>query len=215
MVNCYEFLRRETLSHTTGLRACMGILRQHFRGGEKNQWRKERKGRGVFLRRGLNGFTICFGGAGSCIITCLLVHCLSSSVSQLKQPSVCSYFRKRWHTNQESGLLGSSAYLTRWSVYTRCRAYKHSKTKPSVECRLSPAGLQFTKTSHFNRRWKDFNCIIMTSIIVPYSLRAFHISLKKICIWRSAVKEILQTEALSLSLSEMKSRRSQTCLHSS
>lgn len=73
----------------------------HFRGGEKTvKEEREKKKEEAFLRRGLNGFTICFGGAGSCIITCLLVHCFSSSVSQLKQPSVCSYLRKRWHTNQ-------------------------------------------------------------------------------------------------------------------
>lgn len=89
--------------------ACMGILRttleekkKKIRGG-----RGEKKMEEAFLQGGLNGFTICFGGAGSCIITCLLVHCLSSSVSQLKQPSVCSYFRKRWHTNQAAPLVFS------------------------------------------------------------------------------------------------------------
>lgn len=71
-----------------------GDFAYHFRVEKKNQWRKTKKKEEAFLRRGLNGFTICFGGAGSCIITCLLVHRLSSSVSQLKQPSVCSYFRK-------------------------------------------------------------------------------------------------------------------------
>lgn len=53
MVNCYEFLRRETLSHTTGLRACMGILRQHFRGGEKISGGRKEKEEAFFCEEAL------------------------------------------------------------------------------------------------------------------------------------------------------------------
>lgn len=80
-----------------GVRA-RGFCAPLWRAGEKKKEhsgaKEEKKREEAVLRRGLNGFTICFGGAGSCIITCLLVHRLSSSVSQLKQPSVCSYFGK-------------------------------------------------------------------------------------------------------------------------
>lgn len=98
MVNCYEFCVRSLAPTQRGGRACAGILRTTLEsGGKKKEHsgaKEEKKREEAVLRRGLNGFTICFGGAGSCIITCLLVHRLSSSVSQLKQPSVCSYFGK-------------------------------------------------------------------------------------------------------------------------
>lgn len=160
-----NFASRASLPHNRA--ACMGILRTTLEEKKISGGRKKKREE-AFLRRGLNGFTICFGGAGSCIITCLLVHCLSSSVSQLKQPSVCSYFRKRWHTNQ-----AAAAQFICLPVRTAPGIYwppsQTLRTEPSVKCRLSPAGLQFTKTSHFNKHihlWKDFNWIIMTSIIV-------------------------------------------------
>lgn len=107
-------------------------MQRDFRGKEKRksvQSKREKKERHFFF----NGFTVCFSGAGSCIITCLLVRRLSSSASQLKQPSVCSYFRKRRHTNQAARPLGSCApapaslRLDRW-------------VKPSKQSPLSSAG---------------------------------------------------------------------------
>lgn len=51
-----------------------------------------------FHKKAFNGFTVCCGETGNCIITCLLVHRLASSVSQLKAASVCGSSRKRRRT---------------------------------------------------------------------------------------------------------------------
>lgn len=173
MVNCYEFCIASLTPTQQG--SMHGDFTYHLR--KKNSGREEKKKKikaGVFLllflRRGFNGFTICFGGAGSCIITCLLVHCLSSSVSQLKQRSGCSYFRKREHTNQ--AVVALFAHLSVWMAPSfNCLALtaESSTRNWAVKCRLSPVRLEFTKTRQYNwqiQLWKSFIWIIMTSIIV-------------------------------------------------
>lgn len=132
------------------------------------------------MRRRLNGFTICFGGAGSCIITCLLVHCLSSSVSQLKQPSVCSYFRKRWHTNQAAAAqfvclsacmystcctLTTESNLTVCQVPTLSRRASVHKNKPLYKAQSPLKGFQLD--------YYDFyNCPIVIKSI-PYFIEKY------------------------------------------
>lgn len=112
MLNCYEFCVPST-SAALGGAACAGLVRTTLErvsegereGGRETERERKVEGRGerkegeeeAYLRRGLNGFTICFGGTGSCIITCLLVHRLASTVSQLKR---ASHFPKGRHTNK-------------------------------------------------------------------------------------------------------------------
>ena len=140
MANCYEFCIESLTPTQRGCRVHRDFI------FKRNQWRGKKKqaffvgGFFVFFfffRRGLNGFTVCFSGAGSCIITCLLERCLSSSASQLKRPSVCSYFRRRWHINQAARPLGSRAppacAAPGYAPLHIDRKVKHSKTKLPVK----------------------------------------------------------------------------------
>lgn len=166
MVNCYEFCIASLTPTQQG--SMHGDFTYHLRKKiSGREGKKKDKGRVfllLFLRRGLNGFTICFGGAGSCIITCLLVHCLSSSVSQLKQRSVCSYFRKRWHTNQ--AVVARFAHLSVWMAPSlNCLALtaESSTRNWAVKCRLSPVRLEFTKTRRYNwqiQLWKSLSGLL-------------------------------------------------------
>lgn len=103
MLNCYEFCVPRP-SAALGGAACAGVLWTTLERGRQGRGEREllggeekEKGEEAYLRRGRNGFTICFGGTGSCIITCLLVHRFSSTVSQLKE---ASYFPNGGHTKQ-------------------------------------------------------------------------------------------------------------------
>lgn len=169
---------------------------------KRNQWRGKKKdaffwSMFFFSRRGLNGFTVCFSGAGSCIITCLLVRFLSSSASQLKRPSVYSYFRRRWHINQAARPLGSRACLCAQHLVRSASYWPQSqtlKTKLLVKYWHSPAGLPSQEPSQVHASLKsfpvDYLLLQVSNIHRDYSI--LHINMHM-----QISSEIFQTEPVS------------------